>query len=227
MPSWIRRSESGVWLAAIGLDFAAAWFAGNKWAWGIHAGHFAERHGLIIIIALGESLIVAGGALVSDVTLPVIATGSLAVILTCLLWWTYFGWVQGVLEEALIEREGPARAQLARDAYSWGHFPLVSGIIALAVGFEAAFHPDDYGLTQVAIAVGVGLALFLLATAAALWRSKGCILWNRVIVLGLTLAALRWAAGTSVNGVLGIAVAGLVLIVLIEQVTVRRRLAPA
>lgn len=215
-----------VWLAAIGLDFAAAWLAGNKWAWGIHAGHFAERHGLIIIIALGESLIVAGGALVSDITFSVIVTGSLAVILTCLLWWTYFGWVQGVLEEALIEHDGPGRGRLARDAYSFGHFPLVSGIIALAVGFEASFHPGDYGLVNITIAIGVGLTLFLVSTAAALWRSKGCVLWNRLIVLALTLGALAFVAETSVNGILGAAVGGLALIVLIEQVTVRRRLAP-
>jgi len=216
-----------IWLAAIGLDFGAAWIAGNRWAWGINAGHFAERHGLIIIIALGESLIVAGGALVSDVTLSVMVTGSLAVVLTCLLWWTYFGWVQGVLEEALLENDGPDRARLARDAYSFGHFPLVSGIIALAVGFEASFHPGDYGVGLIAAAVGVGLALFLVSTAAALWRSKGCVLWNRLIVLAATVAALVFAAGTSVNVILGVAVGGLALIVAIEQLTVRRRLAPA
>jgi low temperature requirement protein LtrA len=214
-----------IWLAAIAMDFGAAWLAGNKWSWGVHAGHFAERHGLIIIIALGESLIVAGGALVSGVTLPVLVTGSIAVVLTCLLWWTYFGWVQGVLEESLIAIEGPARSQLARDAYSFGHFPLVSGIIALAVGFEASFHPEAYGLVQIAAAVGVGLTLFLVSTAASLWRALRCVLWNRLMVLALTLGALAFSAGSSVNVILGVAAAGLAVIVVIEQLTVRRRLA--
>jgi low temperature requirement protein LtrA len=213
------------WLAAIALDFTAAWVAGNKWAWGIHAGHFAERHGLIIIIALGESLIVAGGALVSDVSVAVMVTGSLAVLLTCLLWWTYFGWVREVLEEALLAVEGRPRAQLARDAYSFGHFPLVSGIIALAVGLEASFHPEDYPLVLTAAAVGVGLSLFLGSTAVALWRARGCVLWNRLIVLALTLGALAFASTFSVNAILCAAALGLVLIVAIEQVTVRRRLA--
>lgn len=214
-----------IWLAAVAADFGAAWVAGNKWSWGVHARHFAERHGLIIIIALGESLIVAGGALVSESTLPVLVTGSIAVVLTCLLWWTYFGWVQEVLEEALVALEGPSRSQLARDAYSFGHFPLASGIIALAVGFEAAFHPDDYGLAHVAAAIGVGLSLFLVSTAASLWRARRCVLWNRLIVLALTLVALALVAGSSVNLILSVGAAGLSVIVAIEQVTVRRRLA--
>ena len=71
-------------------------------------------------------------------------TGSLAVLLTCLLWWTYFGWVREVLEERLSRVTGRDRSLLGRDAYTFGHFPLVSGIIAVAVGFEASFHPSDY-----------------------------------------------------------------------------------
>ncbi len=213
-----------IWFGAILLDLGAAWIAGNSSAWGLHASHFAERHGLIVIIALGESLIVAGSALTSDVTLSAMVTGSIAVLMTCLLWWTYFGWVREVLEEQLVSLTGRDLTLLGRDAYTFWHFPLVSGIIALAVGFEASFHPDDYELTQVAVAVGVGLALFLTSTAAALWRALGCILWNRLIVLVLTLGVLAVSASSSLNQILGIACAGLTLIVAIEQVTVRRRL---
>ena len=214
-----------IWFGAIVLDVGGAWVAGNSGVWGLHAGHFAERHGLIVIIALGESLIVAGSALTSDVTLSAMVTGSIAVLVTCLLWWTYFGWVREVLEERLISQTGRARARLARDAYTLWHFPLVSGIVALAVGFEASFQPDDYTLTQIAVSVGAGLTLFLTSTAGALWRAMGCILWNRLIVLTLTLGALVLSASSSRNQILGIACAGLVVIVTIEQVTVRRRLA--
>ncbi len=214
-----------IWFGAIVLDVGGAWVAGNSGVWGLHAGHFAERHGLIVIIALGESLIVAGSALTSDVTLSAMVTGSIAVLVTCLLWWTYFGWVREVLEERLIGQTGRARARLARDAYTLWHFPLVSGIVALAVGFEASFQPDDYTLTQIAVSVGAGLTLFLTSTAGALWRAMGCILWNRLIVLTLTLGALVLSASSSLNQILGIACAGLVVIVTIEQVTVRRRLA--
>ena len=214
-----------IWFGAIALDLGVAWASGNNRTWGIHARHFAERHGLIVIIVLGESLIVSGSALTSDVTPAAMATGSIAVLVSCLLWWTYFGWVREVLEEQLIRQTGRARARLARDAYTFWHFPLVSGIVALAVGFEASFHPDDYTVTQVAVSVGVGLTLFLTSTAGALWRAMGCILWNRLIVLTVTLGALALSASSSLNQILGVACAGLVLIVGIEQLTVRRQLA--
>ena len=216
-----------IWLAAIAMDFFAAWLTGNTRAWGIHPEHFAERHGLIVIIALGESLIVAGAALNADVDTSVMITGGLAVLLTCLLWWTYFGWVRDVLEEALVEAEGRDRARLGRDAFSLWHWPLVMGIIAVAVAFEASLHPDDYDPRLVAVAVGVGLSLFLLSTAGALWRARGCIAWSRLIVLGLTLGALALLIDSNANIVLAAACAGLALIVVIEQITLRKRLAAA
>ena len=92
-------------------------------------------------------------------------------------------------------------------------------------GFETALHPDDYTLTQTAAAVGLGLTLFLAATAGALHRARGCVLWNRLIVLGLTLGGLAVSTSSSSHQILGIASAGLLVIVAIEQVTVRRELA--
>jgi low temperature requirement protein LtrA len=213
-----------IWLAAVVFDLWAANVAGNRVGWNLHAGHFAERHGLIVIIALGESLIVAGSAVAGDANGSLLAVGGLAILVTCLLWWTYYGWIQGLLEERLVSADVSQQAPLARDAYSIAHFPLVCGIIALAVGFEAAFHPDDYSVTSTAAAVGVGLSLFLASTAGALWRAERCILWNRLIVLALTAGVLVWNASTSPIRVLAIASAGLVVIVAIEQVTVRRQL---
>jgi hypothetical protein len=102
---------------------------------------------------------------------------------------------------------------------------LVSGIIALAVGFETALHPDDYTLTQTSVAVGLGLTLFLVSTAGALHRARGCVLWNRLVVLVLTLGGLAVSTSSSSHQILGIACAGLLLIVAIEQVTIRRELA--
>ena len=214
-----------IWLGAVVADLAAAELAGRRSGWNLHGGHFAERHGLIVIIALGESLIVAGSAVASGASGSLLRVCALAVLVTCLLWWTYFGWVQEVLEERLVtaspERQGP----LARDAYSFWHFPLVCGIIALAVGFEAAFHPDDYTVSQITWALAVGLTLFLVATAGALWRAEGCILWNRLIVLALTLAVLFLGLAGSGTAVMLVISAGLVVIVVIEQLTERRRLA--
>ena len=197
-----------VWLGAIIFDFMAAEYAVDRRSWGVNAGHFAERHGLIVIIALGESLIVAGGAVVSGGTRAV-ATGAVAVLMTCLLWWTYFGWVRKVLEERLTEAAGSERARMGRDAFTFWHFPLVSGIIALAVGFEGALHPAEYSVTQISAAVGTGITLFLAATAGALWRAAHCFLWNRLLVLTVTILALATASSSSGIQVLGVACAGL------------------
>ena len=215
-----------VWLFAVAADVMAAVVAGNRSAWGIHAGHFAERHGLILIIALGESLIVAGSALTSEQPMAVMMTGGFALLLTFLLWWTYFGWIQGVLEEKLEETEGAARAILARDAYSLGHFPLIAGVIGVAVGLEAALHPDDYTAAQVAAALGVGLTLFLGSTAWAMRRAMGCILGQRLVLLLFTLGALAWRADSSANELLAIACVSLIVIVHLEERSHRRHYAP-
>ena len=223
-----------IWLLAVAFDLWAANMAGNeREGWNLHGGHFAERHGLIVIIALGESLIVAGSAVTSTGGSALLQVGVLAVVMTCLLWWTYFGWIQEVMEERLLSLASAEQGPMARDVYSIWHFPLVAGIIALAVGFEAVFHPFDptavdgegYSVAQAAAALGVGLTLVLGSTAGALWRSEGCILWNRLLVLVVTLVVLRLSAGTSHMLVLGVACAGLVAIIAIEQLTVRRQLA--
>jgi len=219
--------RAAAWSAAILLDLAAAWIAGNRGEWGLQAGHFAERHGLIVIIALGESLIVAASALTSAVPPSLMITGAAAVVATCLLWWSYFGWVRDVLEQELLDRKGQERSRLGRDAFTLWHFPLVSGVVALAVGFEASFHPGDYSLAQVTVAVAAGLTLFLVSTAGALWRATRCVLWNRLIVLALSLGALSLGAASSANQVLGIGCAALALIIGVEQLTVRRRLDPS
>jgi low temperature requirement protein LtrA len=114
-----------LWLGVIALDLAAGWLSGNRRPAGIHPRHFAERHGLIVIIALGESMIVTASSLSAHAGPSTNTLGGIALVVTCLLWWTYFGWVKDVLEEKLVELDGDDRARLARDAYTLWHFPLV------------------------------------------------------------------------------------------------------
>ena len=83
-------------------------------------------------------------------------------------------------------------------------------------------HPSDYTTVQAATAVGVGLTLFLVSIAAALWRAHGCVLWNRLILCVLTLGGLRVAAAASVQAVLIVAAAALTVIVGFEQLKTRR-----
>jgi low temperature requirement protein LtrA len=178
------------WLGAIALDFLAGYLGGRAEGWRLHAGHFVERHGLILIIALGESLIVAAAAVGSmEHVHDFFIVGGLAVGLTCLLWWSYFSWIREQMEEALDHAKGSRQATLARDAFSFLHFPLICGIIGIAVAYEIILmHPHDLLTAPVAYCMGGGYILFVGSTAAAYWRAGGMILVPRLMIM--TAAAI-------------------------------------
>jgi low temperature requirement protein LtrA len=190
------------WGAAIALDLTAAGIGGQQEGWNLHPAHFAERHSLIVIIALGEALIVAAAGLVEAARTPtVIATGVLAVAVTCGLWWSYFGHARQALEHALARREGNARSCVARDAFSVIHFPMLCGVIGMAAATEEALaHSDRALLLNLRVALGGGALLFVCGTAAATWRATGRILpWRWGLALIATagvfvFGAVPWVA---------------------------------
>ena len=172
------------WGLAILLDLVAAGIGGQREGWNLHPDHFVERHGLIVIIALGEALIVAAAGLTEAPATPAaIATAILAVAVTCGLWWVYFGHVRSAFEHALAHCEGNVRSQMARDTFSVLHFPLLCGVIAMAAATEAALaHPDEPLALDVRAALGAGAVLYLCGTAAAIWRASGrVLLWRWVL----------------------------------------------
>lgn len=161
------------WLAALAFDLAAASVGGRRDMWPIAAEHFAERHGLIVIIALGESLIAAGVAS-SDVarTTGFAVTTAGAVVGTCALWWTYFGTLQPMLERRLADQAIVDRGVFARDVFSLWHAWVVAGVVGVAVAFEEAVaHPDEMLSSEAALALTLGAAMFLGGLAGAAWRS--------------------------------------------------------
>ena len=180
-----------IWVLAILTDLLATQAASGR-TWDIHVGHMAERHALFVIIAIGESLIVAGTAVAAhERTLALVADSALALLIACLLWWTYFGWFKEGLEEQL---EGSAPRDIGvrvRDAYSLGHFPMLFGIIGFAVGIEEIVaHPGDPLHSEVLIALGTGVALFVGFSAVVYWRISGTILIGRVVALLVMAAGL-------------------------------------
>jgi low temperature requirement protein LtrA len=182
-----------IWVLAILVDLLATQAASGR-TWDIHPGHIAERHALFVIIALGESLIVAGTAVAAhERTLALAADSALALLIACLLWWTYFGWFKEGLEEQL-EDSAPADIGVrVRDAYSLGHFPMLFGIIGFAVGIEEIVaHPADPLHSEVLIALGTGIALFVGFSAVVYWRMSGTILVARLV------AVLAMGAGLAV-----------------------------
>ena len=210
-----------VWLAAIGADFAAATIAGRAATWDLNPAHLAERHGLFVIIALGESLIVAGAA-VSDAELTpdlVTAVGA-SIVVACLLWWTYFGWLKEALEHRFAAADPRRVGPLARDAFSFAHFPLIGGIVGFAVAVEeTVVHPDDPMTGPVLAALGVGVAMFVASSALSLRILAGPILVARLaalVVMSVALVVVGAAVAPPVAP-LGIVAAALLAIVIVES----------
>jgi low temperature requirement protein LtrA len=206
------------WLAAILLDLAAGFIGGRSQGWDIKPKHFAERHGLIIIIALGESLIVAASAIaINELSTDLLVSGGLAVAVTCLLWWSYFAWTREHLEENLVKKKGALQAQVGRDVYSFFHFLLVFGIIGIAIGFEKILgHPHDTLTLPVAIALEGGILLFVGFTGAAAWRASGMILLPRFVILTVSAFAFFLSVGKNPSLALAITTVSLMLIVIVE-----------
>ena len=130
-------AQTLTWVAALIVDYFGTILGGAS-GWRLRsASHFAERHGLIIIVALGES-IVAIGVGVADVPIswPIIVASVLGLSVAACLWWAYFDVVSIVAERQLRRAEGEERARLARDAYSYLHMPMVAGIVLVALGMK-------------------------------------------------------------------------------------------
>lgn len=159
------------WATAVGLDIVAATLAGSSDGWDIRPAHFGERHGLFVIIALGESLIVAGSGLSTESNTAALFAGAAALATTCSLWWLYFTNVKPRLEHAIEPRVGADRAGTSRDVYSILHFLILFGVVLIAVAVEEAVTNPSGPLTSGArLALAAGLLLFIGGAYAALAR---------------------------------------------------------
>jgi low temperature requirement protein LtrA len=220
-------ARTWIWVGAIGVDFLAAGLAGRDAVWDLHPGHFSERHGLFVIIALGESLIVAGTAVAGDdrTTDLVVAAGACLVV-ACLLWWTYFGWLKEALEEGFSAVAPADLGGAARDAYSLIHFPLICGIIGFAVAVEEILlHPERPAETAVVLSLIAGIGLFIGASALAYWRIAGEVLIARLAIVTATLGIVALAADADPVWPLTVVAVGLLAVVVTEEMTIDRETA--
>jgi low temperature requirement protein LtrA len=109
------------------------------------SAHWTERNGLFIILALGESVVAIGeGAAQQPIDRPLLVAAVLGVAAAVGLWWLYFDVASLVAEHRLAEAHGQARVRLAPEAYTYGHFPIVAGIVLAALGIEGVLaHAGD------------------------------------------------------------------------------------
>ena len=209
------------WSLAIALDLAAAAIGGGAEGWNLHPEHFTERHGLFVIIALGESLIVAAISL-TDGEWPAakVVAAMLAVAIAGAMWWSYFTRNKPELDHSLETVEGRERSRLARDAYSIIHFPMLLGVIAFAASVEHAIgHAEDpLGFPGRAL-LAASVLLFTGSMALALRRAGRPVSMARRVIPILTAAAVIALSAVSAVVSLGVVLVGLILLGAGEPVT--------
>lgn len=208
-----------LWGLAIVLDVFAAAVSGQAEEWNLQPDHFSERHGLFVIIALGETLIVTASEVTDTVlSFDLIAVGVLAVAITCALWWSYFVRAKPVLDHALESSQGAVRSMMAKDVYSMLHFPMLFGVITYAALVETAVaHPTEPLSLAGRLALAIGLVLFVGGMAVAVRRATGSRMRARLILILPTAMVIVAIAGVSVAVTLGIALTGMLAILVLEQ----------
>jgi low temperature requirement protein LtrA len=184
-----------LWIPALGIELAGPaagyWLAGRGRAattdYDIEGGHFAERCQGFIIIALGESIVVTGAtAAAAGLTSTVVLCLVVAFLETAALWWLYFGAAAQHSRELMSTRDDPGR--LARDAYTYGHLPIIAGIIAAAVGDDLLIAEPHHALHGVGLAMAIGgPALYLVGESLFRWRMTRTTNAKRLAVVAALL----------------------------------------
>jgi len=187
-PGWPRGV---LWGLAVVIDVGSPLVAGTE-GWHLSPGHFAERHGLVIIIALGESLVALGVGVASDELTPrIVAAVVVGFVSVACLWWLYFDVVAIAAERRFRTADVAERNNIARDSYNYFHLPMVAGIVLLALGLKKVFAGLDSSLKPtIATALFGGVALYLLGHL--LFRRRNMRTWNvqRAAAMALLLALI-------------------------------------
>jgi low temperature requirement protein LtrA len=159
--------RTACWILAIAVDVGGLYLFGVD-GWKVEAGHMAERFGLIIIIALGESIVALGaGAEGHELDAGTIVAVLLGITVAFAMWWAYFDVVALVAARRFQRALGAERARIARDSYTGLHMPMVAGIILFALGAKKTLaHVGDALETVPAVGLCGGVAMYLLAHVA-------------------------------------------------------------
>jgi low temperature requirement protein LtrA len=206
-----------LWAAALAIQVLSPLVVRVSGRFDIAPAHFAERHGALVIVALGESVAAAGiGAAEHPLDLQTVVAAVLGLAVSAALWWVYFG---GADDEraarAMARAAGTRRPSLALSAYFYPHIPILLGVVGLAAGVKLTIgqaaqpHPAAQ-----ALAIGAGAALFLAGQAAFRWALHLGAIWPRLAAALFALATAALGATVSVEAQLAVltaAIAGMLL----------------
>jgi low temperature requirement protein LtrA len=207
-----------IWSAAILLDVGLVLIAGVE-GWVVHAEHFAERFGLVLIIALGES-IVAIGAGTFELGVQEGVAGTIAIVIICMLWWAYFDVNALVAARSFHDAVGVEQLRIARDSYALLHLPMIAGVVLFALGVKKVLEHTGEPLKDMpAVALCGGLALYAFSQVAFRWRNTRAFSAPRAVA-GLVCVAVIWLA-METAALVALAVLALIWITLITFETIR------
>jgi low temperature requirement protein LtrA len=181
------------WLAAVAVEPLVSYRSSQGVDWSVHSTvHFTERHGLIIILALGESILAIGFAVATEpVSLAILVGTVLSIVISVAMWWAYFARLSREGEQALADHHGGDRARVATDGYTYIHLSLVAGIVLAALGVEVAMahisDTEEFGLFGVGT-LGGGVACYLAGTGLFARRVIGH--WEILRIGAATLLVL-------------------------------------
>lgn len=211
--------QGALWALALVLDMSGPLFFGTD-GWKLVPGHFAERHGLILLIAIGESIVAIGVGAEHAVDAGVIGAAVLGTAVAAALWWMYFDVVAIVAARRLSSAAaGREQNAMARDSYSYLHLPMVVGIVLVALGMKKTLAHVEEPLKLVpAFALLGGAALYLLSHVAFRYRHIHTVNTRRLACAALLLALLPAAVELPAIATLGILVAVLVALIAIETI---------
>jgi low temperature requirement protein LtrA len=213
-------AQGGLWALALVLDMGGPYLFGAE-GWRLAPRHFAERHGLIIIIALGESIVAIGVGAEVGLSVGIAAAAVVGIALAAAMWWVYFDVVALVAARRLARAtEGRERNEMARDSYSYIHFLMVAGIVLVALGLKKTLGHYDEPLEAVpAFALLGGLAIYLLGHVAFRFRHIHTINKQRLGLAMVLFALIPVALELSALGILALVTALIWLMIVYETIS--------
>ena len=222
-PPW----QAAVWVLALAIDFAGPYVFGVR-GFQVAAGHFAERFSLIVIIALGESIVAIGAGLEGEIDAGILAAALLGLVIACSQWWAYFDVVAVAAERRFRRAQGDELLRIARDSYSYLHLPMIAGIILIALGIKKTVaHVDEPLKVVPAVALFGGMALYYSGHIAFRLRNIGSLNRQRLAAALASLALIPLAIEVDALVALAMAAAiaaGLVAYEALRFAEARRRM---
>jgi low temperature requirement protein LtrA len=215
-------AQAAIWVVALALGYLGPVVMGLGRGWRLAPEHFTERYGLIMLIALGESIIAIGIGAGLELKAGVLVGAALGAVVVSALWWLYFDVAAIFARARLVQATGLDRARLARDAYNYFHLLMIAGVVLFALGLKTTLQDVGDALETVpAVALCGGVALYLSGHIGFLFRTTGRIFRRRSLAVLVLLALIPLAAVIPALASLALVTATCVLVVAYEALRYR------